>query len=71
MVEFKQSDTSAELRVKLPGNMTADVILPTPPGTETHRVMIGNRLVRTAPTYRVGGGAETRFTWMWRQPESK
>jgi alpha-L-rhamnosidase len=71
LVEFKQSDKSAELRVKLPGNMTADVILPTPPGTETHRVMIGNRLVRTAPTYRVGGGAETRFTWMWRQPESK
>lgn len=71
MVEFKQSDTSAELRVKLPGNMTADVILPTPSGTETHRVMIENRMVRTAPTYRVSGGTETRFTWMWRKPESK
>lgn len=71
MVEFKQSDTSGELRVKLPGNMTADVILPTPPGTETHRVTIRNRLVRTAPTYQVSGGTETRFTWMWRQPESK
>lgn len=71
MVEFEQSTASAELRVKLPGNMTADVILPTPPGTKTNRVNIGNRRVHAASSYRIGGGMVTRFTWNWQKAYRK
>ncbi|MFM7187096.1 MAG: alpha-L-rhamnosidase C-terminal domain-containing protein, partial [Armatimonadota bacterium] len=64
-VAFKQSGAGAKLTVGLPGSMSADVTLPRPPGKEARRVKIGNRRVGAEHSYRLEGGAETRFEWSW------
>lgn len=64
-VAFRQSGSEGELAVTLPGNTTAFVELPVPPGTQLKSVQVGKRRVRAAPSYTISGGGETRFTWKW------
>lgn len=69
-VDFKQNATAGELSVTLPGNTSADVVLPAPQGMEIYRVSFGNRSVNVSSSYRISGGA-ARITWMWRKPDKR
>jgi hypothetical protein len=65
-VRFRQAGTSAEMSVTLPGNTVGFVELPIPEGTRLTGVKLGKRQIRTATSYRITGGVETKFSWAWR-----
>jgi hypothetical protein len=70
-VRFRQSGTSAEMSVTLPGNTVGFVELPIPEGTQLIGVKLGTRQMRTATSYRITGGLETKFSWAWRNMYAK
>jgi hypothetical protein len=65
-VRFRQSGTSADMVVTLPGNTVGFVELPIPQGTQLIGVKQGNRPMRSSASYRITGGVETKFSWSWR-----
>jgi hypothetical protein len=67
-VHFRQTGTTASLSVTLPGNTSANVVLPRPPeNTRITDVRIGDRRTKLAEGYEVSGGQTTHFSWKWQE----
>jgi hypothetical protein len=65
-VSFRQSGTTADMSVTLPGNTSASVVLPRPPtNTRITAVRIDDKRTKLASSYEVNGGRTTHFSWTW------
>jgi hypothetical protein len=66
-VHFRQTGTTASLSVTLPGNISANVVLPRPPeNTRITDVRIGDKRTKLAEGYEISGGQTIHFSWKWR-----
>ena len=67
-VHFRQTETTANLSVTLPGNTSATVVLPRPPeNTRITDVRIGDKRTKLAEGYEIVGGQTTHFSWKWQE----
>jgi hypothetical protein len=65
-VSFRQSGSTANLSVTLPGNTSANVVLPRPSeNTRITAVRIDDKRTKLASSYEVNGGQTTHFSWKW------
>jgi hypothetical protein len=65
-VSFRQSGTTADMSVTLPGNTSASVVLPRPPtNRRITAVRIDDKRTKLASSYEVNGGRTTHFSWTW------
>ena len=67
-VDFRQTETTANLSVTLPGNTSATVVLPRPrENTRITDVRIGDKRTKLAYGYEIVGGQTTHFSWKWQE----
>ena len=67
-VDFRQTETTANLSVTLPGNTSATVVLPRPrENTRITDVRIGDKRTKLAAGYEIFGGQTTHFSWKWQE----